>query len=679
MDLFDKPFEKAKERHEYLCKEIEKHNELYYVHATPKISDYEYDMLMKELEEIEKEYPQLKTPYSPTQRVGGKVIDEFKSVEHTVPMLSIDNTYNEGEIREFDNRIKRILGIEGNIRYVVELKIDGVAVALRYTEHIFMQAITRGDGFRGDDITENARTIRTIPLRLKDTAPDSLEVRGEIFMMNKELERLNQIREELGEEPFRNPRNTTAGTLKLKDPGQVAQRKLSAFFYEVILDEKNKNLIKSHTDTLTNLKKWGFPVNPYWKVCEDIEEVIDYCNSWREKRYSLEYEIDGMVIKVNDHIIREELGTTSKAPRWIIAYKFPAETAYTKLLNIKIQVGKTGTLTPVAEMEPVPLAGTIVKRATLHNFEELERKDIRIGDTIEIQKAGEIIPQVIRPIMELRPPDAKPFPLPELCPICGGKVQKDPEGVFYRCLSANCPAQLKQKIQHYAQRRAMDIEGLGPALIEQLVDKGLVKNIADLYRLTKEQLVQLERMGNKSADNLINAIQESKNRPLNAFLFSLGIRHVGQHLAEILAKQFRNIDDLMNVDIEKLKEINEIGPVVAKSIKDFFSTQENIKLIEDLKKLGVRTYETEENTDLVKNILDGKTFIVTGTLKNYTREQIEQQIKLFGGKVTSSVSKNTDFVIVGENPGTKYEKAKQLGLKTITESEFMNMIKEGIE
>ncbi len=679
MDLFETPLEKARERHEYLCKEIERHNELYYVHAKPEITDYEYDMLIKELEEIEKEFPQLKTTYSPTQRVGGKVIDEFRSVSHTVPMLSIDNTYSEGEIREFDNRIKRALGFENDISYVVELKIDGVAIAVRYNDHIFSQAITRGDGFRGDDITENARTIRAIPLRLPDAVPNFLEVRGEVFMMNRELERLNQIREELGEEPFRNPRNTTAGTLKLKDTKQVAQRKLNVFFYEVILDEKNKNLLTSHIDTLFQLKEWGFPVNPHWKACKNIEEVIEYCCSWREKRYSLEYEIDGMVIKVNEHTIREKLGTTSKSPRWVIAYKFPAETAQTKLVNIKIQVGKTGTLTPVAEMEPVPLAGTIVKRATLHNFEELERKDIRIGDIVEIQKAGEIIPQVIRPIIELRSQNAKPFPLPEVCPVCGSKVQKDPEGVYYRCISVDCPAQLKQKIQHFAQRRAMDIEGLGTALVEQLVDKGLVKNISDLYRLNKEQLVKLERMGNKSVENLLNAIEKSKNRPLSALLFGLGIRHVGQHLAEILASYFKSIDDLMNADFDNLTKINEVGPVVAKSIKDFFSTKANIELIEDLKNLGVKTYETSVNERSVKNILAGKTFVITGTLKNYTRDQIEQQIKLFGGKVASSVSKNINFVLVGENPGSKFEKAKQLGVKTITEDEFMNMIKEGAE
>ncbi len=676
MDLFDGLLEKAQERYDYLCREIERHNELYYVHASPEISDYEYDMLMKELEEIEKQYPELKKDYSPTQRVGGKVIDEFKSVEHTVPMLSIDNTYNEAEIREFDSRIRRSIHDIEQIGYVVELKIDGVAIAIRYKDGIYQQAITRGDGFRGDDVTDNVKTIRSIPLRLMKFAPHSLEVRGEVFMINKELERLNQIREEMGEEPFRNPRNTTAGTLKLKDTRQVAQRKLSAYFYEVILEDSDKNIIQSHLETLNCLKEWGFPVNPHWKKCENVEEVIEYCNLSRNNRYSLEYEIDGMVIKVNEHTIREKLGTTSKSPRWVIAYKFPAETAQTKLLNIKIQVGKTGTLTPVAEMEPVPLAGTIVKRATLHNFEELDRKDIRIGDIVEIQKAGEIIPQVIRPILELRPPDAKTFPIPQICPVCGSKVQKDPEGVFYRCLSSECPAQLKQKIQHYAQRRAMNIEGLGPAIIEQLVDKGLVKNIADLYRLTREQVIKLERMGNKSTENLINAIEKSKNRTLSALLFGLGIRHVGQHLAEILARNFKSIEELIYVDIGKLTEINEVGPVVAKSIKDFFSTKTNVSLIEDLRRLGVKTREIEENKGIEKNIFNGKTFVATGTLKDYSREQIEQKIKFYGGKVSSSVSKNTDFVLVGDNPGTKLEKAKQFGIKIITESEFEKMIQE---
>ncbi|HOK10032.1 MAG TPA: NAD-dependent DNA ligase LigA [Candidatus Hydrogenedens sp.] len=675
MELFDDAFVKAKEKHEFLCNEIERHNELYYVHAKPEISDYEYDMLLKELEALEREYPQLQTPYSPTQRVGGKVIDEFQSVEHKVPMLSIDNTYNEAEIREFDQRIHRALSTDEKISYVVELKIDGVAISITYESQIYTRAATRGDGFRGDDVTENVKTIKSVPLRLRGSAPKVVEVRGEVFMRNEELERLNQIREENGEEPFRNPRNTTAGTLKLKDPRLVAQRKLDVFFYEIVFEEQNKDICKTHVETLTTLKKWGLPVNPHWTACADINEVIKCCNEWREKRYSLGYETDGMVIKVNEHKIRELLGSTSKSPRWVIAYKFPAETAKTKLLNIKVQVGKSGALTPVAEMEPVLLAGTIVKRATLHNFEELERKDIRVGDTVEIQKAGEIIPQVIRPILELRPPDAKPFKPPEICPECGSHVQKDPEGVFYRCLSIDCPAQLKQRIQHYAQRRAMDIEGLGPALVEQLVNKGLVKNIADIYRLKKEQLVELERMGSKSADNLLNAIENSKNRPISALIFGLGIRHVGQHIAEILAEHFCSIENLMTASVEELTSINEVGPIVAESIKNFFTTKENIELINDLKQLGLRM--SEEKTEIApeKNILSGKTFVVTGSLKNFTRDQIEQKIKQLGGKPTSSVSKNTDFVLVGENPGSKYDKAVQLGLKIINEDEFLDMIR----
>lgn len=669
-DLFE--FEKAKERYEFLCKEIERHNELYYVHAKPEISDYEYDMLMKELEELEKRYPELRTPYSPTQRVGGKVIDEFRAVEHRVPMLSIDNTYNDGEILEFARRVQKSIPASRKVTYVVEPKIDGVAISITYEDRIYKQAVTRGDGFRGDDVTENVRTIRSVPLRLKESAPPLIEVRGEVFMRNEELERLNQLREEMGEEPFRNPRNTTAGTLKLKDPKVVAQRRLEVFFYELIIEDKT--IVKTHEEVLNKLKEWGLPVNPDWTKCNDIYEVIRCCEEWREKRFNLGYEIDGMVIKVNELDLREILGATSKAPRWVIAYKFPAETARTKLINIKVQVGKTGALTPVAEMEPVQLAGTIVKRATLHNFEELAKKDIRIGDTVEIQKAGEIIPQVIRPILELRPPDAKPFLPPTVCPECGSAVRKDPEGVFYRCLSMDCPAQLKQRLQHYAQRRAMDIEGLGPALIEQLVTKGLVKNIADLYKLKKEQLIELERMGKKSAENLLRELEESKNRPLSALIFALGIRHVGQHLAEILAEHFGSIDKLATASLEELRSIEEVGPVVAESIKNYFSTKENLQLLEDLKNVGVRMEEERDTSSVESLLLQGKTFVVTGTLHNFTRDEIEKKIKSLGGKVSSSVSKKTDFVLVGESPGSKLEKAKQLGVKTITEEEFLKMI-----
>ncbi len=677
MSLWDEEFLKAKERHEFLCKEIERHNELYYVHAKPEISDYEYDMLMKELEELEKKYPELRTPYSPSQRVGGRVIDEFRAVEHRVPMLSIDNTYNEEELRDFDRRVKKSIPDNEKISYVVEPKIDGVAISITYRDRLYSMAVTRGDGFKGDDVTENVKTIRSVPLRLKETAPTFLEVRGEVFMRNEELERLNQIREELGEEPFRNPRNTTAGTLKLKDPKQVAERRLEVFFYELILEEEQTNMVKTHVETLHKLKEWGLPVNPEWRLCESVDEVIKLTYEWQEKRYTLGYEIDGLVIKVNEHRVRDMLGATSKAPRWVIAYKFPAEVARTKLLNIKVQVGKTGALTPVAEMEPVKLAGTIVKRATLHNFEELARKDIRIGDTVEVQKAGEIIPQVIRPILELRPPGTKPFLPPEKCPECGSAVKKDPEGVFYRCLNMDCPAQLKQRLQHFAQRRAMDIEGLGSALIEQLVEKGLVKNIADIYRLKLEQLVQLERMGKKSSQNLLDAIENSRNRPLSALIFGLGIRHVGQHLAEVLAEHFGSMDKLMKASVDELTFIPEVGPIIAKSIKDFFSTKENLKLIEDLKSLGVKMEEDKPLVEEGKDILKGSTFVVTGTLKNFTRDQIEQKIKQLGGKASSAVSKNTDYLIVGENPGSKLDKAQKLGVKIITEEEFLRMIGEG--
>ncbi|MCX8065469.1 MAG: NAD-dependent DNA ligase LigA [Candidatus Hydrogenedentes bacterium] len=674
----DEEFQKAKERHEFLCREIERHNELYYVHAKPEISDYEYDMLVKELEKLEEKYPELKTPYSPTQRVGGRVIDEFRAVEHRVPMLSIDNTYNEEELRDFYRRVRKAIPPNEKVTYVVEPKIDGVAISITYRSRIYSLAVTRGDGFKGDDVTENVKTIRSVPLRLKDSAPDFLEVRGEVFMKNDELERLNQIREEMGEEPFRNPRNTTAGTLKLKDPRQVAERKLEVFFYELILEEDQTSLIKTHVEALEKLREWGLPVNPEWKICNDIEDVVKLTNEWRERRFSLGYEIDGLVIKVNEHRIRDILGATSKAPRWVIAYKFPAEVARTKLLNIKVQVGKTGALTPVAEMEPVKLAGTIVKRATLHNFEELSRKDIRIGDIVEIQKAGEIIPQVIRPLLEFRPLNTKPFLPPEKCPECGSEVKKDPEGVFYRCLNMDCPAQLKQRLQHFAQRRAMDIEGLGTALIEQLVNKGLVKNIADIYRLKMEQLVQLERMGKKSSQNLLNAIEASKNRPLSSLIFGLGIRHVGQHLAEVLAKHFGSIDKLMKASIEELTSIPEVGPIVAESIRDFFSTKENLQLIEDLRNLKVRMEEETASIEEGKNILKGMTFVVTGTLKNFTRDQIEQKIKSLGGKAVSSVSKNTDYLIVGESPGSKLEKAQRLGVKIISEEDFLNMIGEKV-
>jgi len=654
-------------RHRELCALINHHNHLYYVEASPEISDAEFDALMRELQAIEAEYPALLTPDSPTQRVGGEPLEEFATVEHVAPMLSIDNTYSDGEIRAFDERVRRSLSGE-KTAYVVELKIDGVSISLSYESGILVRAATRGDGRRGDDVTANVKTIMAIPLRLRDTPPDSLEVRGEIFMRRAELERLNRIREETGEPPLANPRNATAGTLKLLDPREVRKRRLSFFAYGTApLPEAE---LPSHWETLQRLSQYGLPVSPYAERCNTIDEVIEVCAKWRTKRHALDFEIDGMVIKVDSTEQRQRLGTTAKAPRWAIAYKFPAEIARTRLNDITVQVGKSGALTPVAELEPVALAGTIVRRATLHNFDDLARKDLRIGDTVEVQKAGEIIPQVIRYVPELRPPHVTPYTPPGLCPSCGSAVKQDPEGVYLRCLNPACPAQIKGRLKHFAGRAAMDIEGMGEALIEQLVDRGLVRSLADIFDLQLDDLVALERMGKKSAANLLSAIQDAKSRPLNRLLHGLGIRHVGSRTAEILARHFGDMSRLMAASQDELQGIPEIGAIVAASIHDFFATQENRLLIERLRLQGVRMDEpmpVEAEKDLP---LAGKTFVVTGTLSGYSREEIHEKIKALGGKVSSSVSAKTSYVVAGENPGSKLEKAHALGVPVITELEF---------
>lgn len=660
-------------RYDDLKARIEYHSRVYYVEARAEIGDFEFDALMRELESLEQQYPALQTPDSPTQRVGGAPIEGFETVIHRAPMLSIDNTYNEAELREFDERVRRGLSGESP-SYVVELKIDGVAMSLLFENGLLTRAATRGDGVRGDNVTQNVRTIKSVPLRLKNNPPSVLEVRGEVFMRDSELERLNKLREEAGDEPFRNPRNTTAGTLKLKDPKLVTQRRLEMYCYEMVPGEGI--VLESHRDTLKRLQGWGCPVNPHHIWCETIEAVIETCDYWREKRHELDYETDGMVIKVDSARHRERLGSTAKSPRWIIAYKFPAEVARTRLLDIKVQVGKSGALTPVAEMEPVKLAGTIVKRATLHNFEELAKKDLRVGDWVEVQKAGEIIPQVLRFVPEARPAEAAPFPVPEQCPECRSSVHKDPEGVFYRCLNAACPAQLKQRLEHFAQRRALDIEGLGPALIEQLVTRGLVHGPADLYALTTEQLAQLERMAEKSAANVIEALGVSKSRPLSRLLFGLGIRHAGIHTAEILAGQYGSIDALMAAPTEELEQINEIGPVVAASVHGFFEVPENRQLIERLRNAGLKLVEERAAGEAQSRPLTGKTFVVTGTLTKYTRDEIQDRIKALGGKAASSVSKKTDYVVAGENAGSKLANAHKLGVAVLSEDEFDSMIRE---
>lgn len=668
----DSPEPSILDRYASLRAEVEHHSRLYYVEARTEISDVEFDALLRELEVLEAQWPVLRTPDSPTQRVGGAPLGQFETVAHRVPMLSIGNTYNETEIREFDGRVRQRLGGD-TPAYVVELKLDGVAISLRYESGALVRAVTRGDGAQGDDITQNARTIQSLPLRLADGAPPLLEVRGEVFMTVPELNRLNALREAAGDEPYRNPRNTTAGTLKLLDPREVARRRLSLCVYDIVPDEQTP--ATSHRETLERLETYGFPVNPHSRHCATIDEVIAVCNEWAARRYELDYEIDGMVIKVDDPEQRRRLGVRSKSPRWAIAYKFPAAIGRTRLNAITVQVGKSGALTPVAELDPVPLAGTIVKRASLYNFEDLGKKDLRVGDTVEVQKAGEIIPQVLRYIPELRPESATPFPVPSVCPVCNTAVHKDPEDAVLRCVNLSCPAQLKEKLVHFASRQAMDIDGLGPAIIEQLVERGLVRDPADLYLLTAETLADLERVGQKSAANLVAAIDASKARGLRCLLHALGIRHVGSSLAELLAQDFVTLDALIAADRERLKAVEEVGDIVAQSLLDFFDVPENQTLVQRLRESGVRLDETPKAppAEANPNFLN-KTFVVTGKLSMYTRDEIHDRIKALGGKASGSISAKTDYLVAGEKAGSKLAKAESLGIRVLSEEDLRDML-----
>jgi DNA ligase (NAD+) len=653
---------------------IHYHNYKYYVEAQPEISDREYDRLVKELEKLEEAHPELVTPDSPTQRVGGQPIEGFVTVRHRQPMLSIDNTYNAQELHEFDRRIRKLLPGEA-ITYIVELKIDGMAISLTYENGLFTVGATRGDGERGDDVTHNLRTIRELPLRLRSDQPPSLfEVRGEVYMTLEELARLNRERTAKGLEPFANPRNSAAGSLKLLDPRLCAQRRLRLFTYALGATEGIE--VQTHLQALELLRRYGFPVNPHIQPCASIDEVIDYCNGWAQRRHELPYETDGMVIKVNDLGQHRRLGATSKAPRWVVAYKFEAEQALTRVLKIEVQVGKTGIVTPVAHLEPVQLAGTTVSRASLHNADEIARKDIRVGDKVLVEKAGEIIPYVVRSEPGARTGSEQVFHFPTQCPVCGAPVERAEGGAYYRCMGPGCPAQLKERLRFYAHRKAMDIEGLGTALIDQLVDTGLVRSIPDLYRLTLEPLVELERMGKKSAQNLLDGIQASKGRGLCRLLTGLGIRHVGDHMAQLLAGEFGNIDDLMNASAARLAQIEGVGPERAESIHRFFQSPAGRKTIEELRSLGLKLTEEIDRaaSAAAGNPIAGKTFVVTGTLAHYSRDEIEALIQKLGGKATGSVSKKTDYVIAGEKAGSKLDKARQLGVRVLSEEEFEKFI-----
>jgi DNA ligase (NAD+) len=651
-----------------LRQQIRKHDHLYYVLNKPEISDQKYDQLLDELKNLEQQNSELITPDSPTQRVSGEPIDGFTQVKHTIAMLSIDNTYSPDELKAFDERIVKGLGTK-NYSYVVELKIDGLAISLRYEKGLLALGATRGDGTTGDNVTNNIRTIKAIPLSLEGDVPDVLEIRGEVYMPKKAFEKLNEEKEQQEQPLFANPRNAAAGSLKLLDAKITAQRKLSFFAYA--LGQTSEKFAKTHYESLERFKKIGLPVNPNIKKAENIEQVIEICNQWDKKRFELPYQIDGMVIKIDRLDQREILGATGRAPRWCISYKFAAEQAQTKVISIDVQVGKTGILTPVANLEPVQLAGTTVKRASLHNFDEIERLDVRVGDTVIIEKAGEIIPQVIEVKKEFRKAGAKTFNPPAKCPECGSKVEKDEDGVYIRCASSNCPAQLKEKLRYFAGRDQMDIENLGPAIIDQLVDKKIVRDFADLYSLNAKTLTELERMAEKSAQNVIDGIEKSRTRTLDRLIAALGIRHIGIQNAEILAQHFGSIDEIKKAAAEELTQIDQIGPVLAKSIYDYFRDSNNLKIIDKLIAAGLnpKHKQTKQSDKLA-----GKTFVVTGTLENFSRAQIEQTIKEHGGKVSSSISKKTDFVLAGAEAGSKLDKAQQLGVKVINEKQFLQMI-----
>jgi len=659
--------EEAKKKIEKLREEIRYHDYKYYVEARPEIPDSEYDRLMRELIALEKEFPSLITPDSPTQRVGGEPLKEFKTVTHKIPMLSLDNCYSAEELKEFDGRVRKNLKQEYN--YVVEPKIDGVAVSLYYEEGIFKLGSTRGDGIRGDDITNNLKTIKSIPLKINFKG--KIEVRGEVYLAREHFLSINKEKEERGEETFANPRNAAAGSLKLLDPKLVAERPLDIFIHT--LSSIDKKMWKTHYEALNGLKKLGFKVVNPAKLCRNIEEVISYCNEWEDKRDTLPYEIDGMVIKVNSFEQHEILGTTAKSPRYAIAFKFKARQAVTKLKDIILQVGRTGIVTPVAVLEPVYLSGSTISRCTLHNEDEIKRKDIRIGDTVIIEKGGEVIPKVVGVVTSKRNGKEKVFKMPDNCPVCGSKIVRLLDEVAYRCQNVSCPAQIQRRIEHFTGRRAMNIEGFGPAIITQLIKNKLVKDYADLYYLKAEDLEKMERMGEKSASNLINALQNSKNNTLSQLIFALGIQEVGENTAELLVSKYDSIDELSSATKEELQNIRGIGPSVAESIENFFKQKENLKVIEKLKKAGVNTKRKKEEVALKGKLL-GKTFVFTGELNSFTRDEAETLVRRLGGTPTSSVSKKTDYVVVGRDPGSKYDKAKKLGVKIINEEEFKKIV-----
>jgi DNA ligase (NAD+) len=654
---------------------IRHHEYRYYVLDQPEIGDAEFDKLMNELKKLEAEHPELITPDSPTQRVGGKPREGFVKAPHSSPMLSLDNAYSEDELRDWERRVHELSG-RSDVEYMCELKLDGMSLALRYHGGQLERGITRGDGNVGEDVTANVRTARSIPLsipkdRLKKAGiPDDFETRGEMLMPTAAFRKLNEERARQGLATFANPRNFTAGTVRQLEPGITAQRRLDYFPYMLL--QNGRTYFDRHSKTMDSLEAAGFKVNPHRKLAKNLDEVWEFIQNWEQKRETLPYEIDGIVIKVDRTGLQQELGFTGKAPRWAIAYKYAARGGVTQIEDIVPQVGRTGKLTPVAWLKPVPIGGTTVSRATLHNMDEIDRLGVRIGDWVEVERGGDVIPKVVKVVDDKdHPRGNKNFEMPEHCPVCGGNVVRTPGEADHRCVNANCPAKLQGTILHFASRHVMNIDGLGDALVNQLTERGLVKNVADLYRLTKDSLLSLERMGEKSADNVLGEIEASKKLPLERVIYGLGIRFVGERTAQFLAEHFGSVDSIMKASAEELQEVNEVGPRIAESIVEFFSDEHNRRLVNDLRKAGLTLagQKKEKGTKLA-----GKTFVLTGTLARHSRDEAKKLIEDAGGRVSGSVSKKTDYVVAGGDAGSKLDKARELRVPVIGEDEMEELV-----
>ncbi|MDW8320013.1 MAG: NAD-dependent DNA ligase LigA [Armatimonadota bacterium] len=679
--------QQAQQRVEELRRLIEHHNYLYYVLDQPEISDAEYDALMRELLQLEERFPDLRTADSPSMRVGAPPLEAFATHTHRQPMLSLDNAFGAEELRAFDQRIKRFLGMSLNqpIEYVAELKIDGLAISLTYIDGVFVTGATRGDGLQGEDVTQNLRTIHAIPLRLRQTVgeptslfdeppvpvPSFVEVRGEVYLTHDEFRRINEEREQTGEPTFANPRNAAAGSVRQLDSRITARRRLSLFAYGIGAIEGAS--FDTHWQILQTLKAWGFPVNPHAQICPGIEEVVAFCEEWTARRGELHYDVDGVVVKVNSLLMQQDLGYVQRSPRWAIAYKFPAQQARTRIVEVRWQVGRTGALTPVAVMEPVEVGGVTVSRATLHNEDEIARKGVMIGDVVMIQRAGDVIPEVVSVVEEERDGDEQPIVRPQTCPECGAPVEKNEGEAVARCVNLACPAQIVERIRHFTSRNAMNIEGFGDKWVQRLFEEGIIRDPADLYYLKKEDLLPLERMGEKLAENLLNSVERSKQVPLSRFIYALGIRQVGERAAQLLAEYLGSLDALMNATEQHLLQIPEIGPATAREIVEFFRREENRKVIRKMLDAGVTPIaERQKRSDAFA----GLTFVFTGALQHFTREEAEALVRELGGKASGSVSRQTSYVVVGESPGAKYQKALQLGVPVLTEEEFLKMVEE---